>query len=62
MPRLPDVTSSTRQTLEGWVYTISLDGLEVITSGPFFHQADADRVGEHFASDPKGILDFLERK
>jgi len=43
------------------VYTLTLKGLEVLTSGPFLSPADADKIGAHFASDPQGLADFLTR-
>lgn len=45
----------------GHRYVIREGGRELIASGPFHLEADARRCGEHVASDPKGLHDFLER-
>lgn len=59
---LPEVSHRTHQLLSGsWAYTLILNGSEVLTSGPFLFQSDADKVGAHFASDPAALIDYLSR-
>ncbi len=59
---MPETHHTTSQTPDGsWVYTLYLNGSEVLTSGPFFLKSDADTVGAHFASDPAMLQDFLKR-
>lgn len=45
----------------GHRYVIRDGDRELISSGPFHFEADAKRSGDHVASDPKALLDFLER-
>jgi hypothetical protein len=46
----------------GFRYRI-LDGRKVLlASGEFLLREDADRCGAHFAADPVGTLDFIERR
>jgi hypothetical protein len=45
-------THTVVQTEAGWHYVISKGDREVLRSGAFYLRSDADRVGDHFASDP----------
>lgn len=63
MPPLPEVTSEAFQRPNGaWSYRIRVDGAERLTSGPFQSQQDAAGCGQHVASDPVVLLDFLSRR
>lgn len=45
----------------GYRYAVLQGAQTLITSGVFHFEADARRCGDHVASDPKALFDFLER-
>ena len=59
MPR--DLQVTTRLIDGGYRYTIFQGARALLTSGTFLLEADARSCGEHVASAPVSLFDFLAR-
>jgi len=60
------VTKLTHDVIDGdrggFRYRILAGRKVLLTSGTLLLREDADKLGKHFAADPIGTLDFIERR